>query len=52
VIDRVHSNTASLRTNALPTVTTGLTDFDEFVFGVTDFANSCAAIEKNATHFC
>jgi hypothetical protein len=31
VVDRVHGNTTSLWANALPTVTSGLTDLDEFV---------------------
>src|SRR4051812_27246934 len=31
VVDRVHCYTAGLGTNALPAVTTGLTDFDELV---------------------
>jgi hypothetical protein len=51
VVNWVHCNTASLWAYALPTVTTGFTDLDKFVFCVTNFTYGCAAIQKDATHF-
>jgi hypothetical protein len=51
VVDWVHGHTAGLWAYTLPTVTTGLTDLHEFVLSVTNFANGCAAIDWNATHF-
>ena len=51
VVDWVHSYTAGLWALALPAVTTGLTDLDEFVLGVANRAHSCPSIDGNATHF-
>ena len=51
VIDWVHCNTAGLGANALPAVTTGFTDLDELVLGVTNNTNGCTAIDWNTAHF-
>jgi hypothetical protein len=51
MVDGVHGYTAGLRTNALPAVTTGLTDLDQVMFGVTNLAHRCTAVDRNSTHF-
>ena len=50
MVDRVHNGTADGRTNALPAVTTGLTDLDVGMLGVSDLADGGAAGEQHATH--
>ena len=51
MVDGVHGHTTGLRADALPAVTTGLTDLDELVLGVANFTNGAAAIDRDTTHF-
>src|SRR4051794_11355318 len=50
VVDGVHGHAAGLRTDALPTVATGLADLGELVLAVADLPDSGAAVDQHATH--
>src|SRR5699024_3717831 len=51
VVKRVHHDAANLGTLALPAVASRLAPTDVDLFGVADFADTCAAAHVNVAHF-
>ncbi|ELP25401.1 hypothetical protein F385_1547 [Pantoea agglomerans 299R] len=51
VINWVHRGTTNGRTNTTPTGCTGFTQNAKHVLSVADFAQCCAAVRLDFTHF-